>query len=122
MQQVLHTAYAANLAHALLEESGELRLLDLPAQEDDAVLGVDVDLPFRDVAIAEDDRLHLVDEGRVVELLVRPAPTARALDVAAGVGGDVMDELAARGARRGRRAKARGRASRGGDGVRSAGA
>ena len=48
-----------------------------------------------DPGIAEDDRLHLVDEGRVVELVAGPAYMAGALDIPARVGGGVVDELAA---------------------------
>src|SRR6266542_1144886 len=62
---VLHALHLARLAHELVDQ---LRRVDLAAQDDLAVLGVDVDLPLRDVRLAEDLRLDLACERHVVGL------------------------------------------------------
>src|SRR5919201_3527510 len=86
VQEVLDAADALDSADALLERLEKARLLHLAAQEDDAVLGVDVDLPLGDGAVAEEDRLDLVRERGVVEL-GRPARqrVEGALDPAGGL-------------------------------------
>src|SRR6266545_8071187 len=89
------SAVAAHLADAGLERLDELGTVDLAAEEDDAVLRVDVDPAFGNVAVAKDDRLDPVHERRVVELAGASARVLRALDKPARVGGDVVDELAA---------------------------
>src|SRR5215210_8444444 len=47
----------------------QLRTRDLPPQLDDAVLHVHIDLTLRDVRVAEEHRLDLRRERRVVEVL-----------------------------------------------------
>src|SRR5215211_7656134 len=95
VEQVLDATDAAHLADAGLERLDELGTVDLTAEEDDTVLRVDVDPALGDVAVAEDDRLDLVHERRVVDLAGASARVPRALDKAARVRRDVVDELAA---------------------------
>src|SRR5262249_8600664 len=68
VEQVLDLLDALDLLRPHLEVLDQLRLLDLAAEDDLAVLGVDVDAPFRDVHVAEDLRLDLERERRVVGL------------------------------------------------------
>src|SRR4029079_5209191 len=74
----------------------ELRPVDLAAQEDDAVLRVDVDLPLGQIVVAEDDRLDLVHERRVVQLDLggRADGVSCALRLTGRVRGRVVHELA----------------------------
>src|SRR6266508_604511 len=68
VEQVLDLLDAPNLARALLEILDHRRLLDLAAEDDDAVLRVDVDLPLRHTLVAEDLGLDLARKRDVVRL------------------------------------------------------
>src|SRR5947208_9332361 len=68
MQQVLARADSLDLARLSAEIFDQIRLLELAAQVDDAVLDVDVDLPLRDVGAAEDLALDLASQRYVVGL------------------------------------------------------
>ena len=68
MQQVLDRAHALHLARLGAEILDQIRLLELAAQVDDAVLDIDVDLPLRDVGAAKDLALDLASQRHVVWL------------------------------------------------------
>jgi hypothetical protein len=69
VEQVLDVLHALDAARLLLEVADQLGTFDLAAEDDDAVLGVDVDLALRDVGVAEDLGLDLASERRVVRVL-----------------------------------------------------
>ena len=71
MQEVLHLSHALDLPRRLAERLDEALVGDLAAKIDDAVLRVDVDVALRDIGVAEELRLHLVGERRVVGLFLR---------------------------------------------------
>jgi hypothetical protein len=68
VQQVLDGAHSLDLAGLGAEVLDQVRLLELAAQVDDAVLDVDVDLPLRHVGPAEDLALDLARQRDVVGL------------------------------------------------------
>jgi hypothetical protein len=73
MQHVLdavHLGDGGRLALEFLDHLGRLRLTTEP---NDAVDAVHVDMALRDVVVAEDDRLDLVGNGDIVEVLRRAA-------------------------------------------------
>src|SRR5438128_12625037 len=67
VQQVLDAEDALNVAGLGCELLRHVRL-DLAAKVDDTILRVDVDLPLRDLRVAEDLRFDLACEGHVVRL------------------------------------------------------
>src|SRR5438105_8034686 len=69
VEEVLHVPHALDAPRPLDELLQHVRIRNLAAQLDDAVLRVDVDLPLRHVRVAEDLRLHLVRERGVVVVL-----------------------------------------------------
>jgi hypothetical protein len=74
MEEVLDALHALDAPRLVFEVLDQLGTLDLAAEDDDAVLGVDVDPAFRDVWIAKDLGFHLAGERGVVgirELVVR---------------------------------------------------
>jgi hypothetical protein len=71
VEEVLDVLDALHLPRPLLEILDQLRLLDLAAEVDLAVLGVDVDLALRDVGVAEDLGLNLPRQRNVVGLRLR---------------------------------------------------
>src|SRR6266581_3263466 len=68
VEEVLDLLNALNLPRALLEILDQLGLLDLAAEDDGAVLGVDIDLTLRHLGIAKDLGLDLAGERDVVGL------------------------------------------------------
>src|SRR5207248_3985755 len=68
VQQVLDATDSLNLARLGLQILDQVRLLELAAKIDDAVLDVDVDLPLWDVGAAEDLALDLARQRHVVGL------------------------------------------------------
>src|SRR5262249_50641297 len=72
VQQALDAAHAPDFARALDERLDHRLRRHLAPQPHDPVLCVDGDLALRHVVVAEDDRLDLVRECRVVGLRLRP--------------------------------------------------
>src|SRR6266566_1872405 len=68
VQEVLDGAHSLDLARLGAEVLDQVRLLELAAQVDDAVLDVDVDLPLRHVGATEDLALDLARQRDVVGL------------------------------------------------------
>ena len=69
VQQVLDALDALDAARLLLQVLDQLGPFDLAAEDDDAVLGVHVDLALGHVRVAEDLRLDLVGERGVVQIV-----------------------------------------------------
>src|SRR2546425_3529914 len=76
MEEVLHLLDAGDFSHPGLKLLDQFGRVDLAAQEDRALLGVDTDLPLGNLGVAEEDRLDLVRERRVVRLLFGLRPQA----------------------------------------------
>src|SRR6266446_2307992 len=66
VQQVLDGAHALDLARLGAEVLDQVRLLELAAQVDDAVLDVDVDLARGHLSVPEDLALDLAGQRHVV--------------------------------------------------------
>jgi hypothetical protein len=79
VEEVLHLADAVDFHRRLAERLDEALVRDLAAQVDDAVLCIDVDVALRDIGVAEELRLDLGRERRVVGLLLRPLLEVRGL-------------------------------------------
>jgi hypothetical protein len=95
VQEVLDLLDALDAARLLLEVRDQLGPLDLAPEDDDAVLGVDVDLTLRDVGIAEDLGLDLAGQRRVIGIrLVLLLQVGRLLDQPPGLGLDVRGRAA----------------------------
>jgi hypothetical protein len=71
VEQVLHVLHALDAPGSILQVLDQLGLTDFAAEDDLAVLGVDVDLSLGHVDVAEDLRLDLAGEGDVVGLNLR---------------------------------------------------
>jgi hypothetical protein len=66
MEQVLDRVHARDRVNRSLELLDQVVILDLTAEEDCAVLGVDAQSPLRNLGVSEDDALDRVGERRVV--------------------------------------------------------
>src|SRR5436305_447896 len=95
MQEVLDPENALDLARLTGELLREV-LLDLSAQVDDAVFGVDIDLALRHLGVAEDLGLDLARERHVVRLRLLLFGAVRRLCLQAlGLGADTLRLLRA---------------------------
>src|SRR5436190_21476782 len=96
MQQVLNVSDTLHLAGLAFEILDQVGLLELPAQVDDTVFDVDVDLALRHVGVAEDLGLDLARQCDVVGLrLLLLLQVSGLLLHTAGLSGGVLRPLPA---------------------------